>query len=68
MLAVAVLPAFTTVSTETGAMLVYCYYSDQIIIMTDERRTGPVDLPPEVGPSIAACWQAPRRGDQSPSS
>jgi hypothetical protein len=61
---VAVLAAFTSVSTETKAMLVYSYYSDQIIITTDERRSGPVDLPPEVGPSIAACWQAPHQGDQ----
>ena len=45
-------------------MLVYSYYSDQIIITTDERRSGPVDLPPEVGPSIAACWRAPHQGDQ----
>ena len=45
-------------------MLVYSYYSDQIIITTDERWSGPVDLPPEVGPSIAACWRAPHEGDQ----
>ena len=62
-LVVAVLAAFT-VSTEARAMLVYSYYSDQIIITTDERRSGPVDLPPEVGPSIAACWRAPHEGDQ----
>ena len=61
---VAVLVTFTSVSTEARAMLVYSYYSDQIIITTDERRSGPVDLPPEVGPSIAACWQAPHPGDQ----
>ena len=52
------------VSGEASAMLVYSYYSDQIIITTDERRTGPVDLPPEVGPSIAACWRPPHKGDQ----
>ena len=61
---VAVLAAFTRVSTEARAMLVYSYYSDQIIITTDERRSGPVDLPTEVGPSIAACWRAPHQGDQ----
>jgi hypothetical protein len=61
---VAVLAAFTNVSTEARAMLVYSYYSDQIIITTDERRSGPVDLPPEVGPSIVACWRAPHQGDQ----
>ena len=61
---VAVLAAFTSVGTEARAMLVYSYYSDQIIITTDERRRGPVDLPPEVGPSIAACWRAPHQGDQ----
>jgi hypothetical protein len=56
--------AATGHSIEARAMLVYSYYSSQIIITTDERRSGPVDLPPEVGPSIAACWQAPHRGDQ----
>jgi hypothetical protein len=64
MFVVAVLVAFTSVSTEARAMLVYSYYSSQIIVTTDERRSGPVDLPPEVGPSIAACWQAPHQGDQ----
>jgi hypothetical protein len=64
MFLVAVLAAFASVSTEARAMLVYSYYSDQIIITTDERRSGPVDLPPEVGPSIAACWRAPHEGDQ----
>jgi hypothetical protein len=64
MFVVAVLAAFTCVSTEARAMLVYSYYSDPIIITTDERRSGPVDLPPEVGPSIAACWRAPHQGDQ----
>jgi hypothetical protein len=61
---VAVLAAFAGVSTEARAMLVYSYYSSQIIITTDERRSGPVDFPPEVGPSIAACWRAPHQGDQ----
>jgi hypothetical protein len=64
MFVVAALAAFASVSTEASATLVYSYYSDQIIITTDERRSGPVDLPPEVGPSIAACWQAPHQGDQ----
>src|SRR5580704_12216031 len=64
MLVVAVLAAFASVSTEARAMLVYSYYSDQIIVTTDERRSGPVDFPPEVGPSIAACWRAPHEGDQ----
>ena len=64
MFVVAVVTTFTSVSTEARAMLVYSYYSDQIIVTTDERRTGPVDLPPEVGPSIAACWRAPHGGDQ----
>src|ERR1700722_10163749 len=64
MFVVAVLAAFASVSTEARAMLVYSYYSDQIIITTDEWRSGPVDLPPEVGPSIAACWPAPHEGDQ----
>ena len=64
MVVVAVLMAIVSVSTEARAMLVYSYYSDQIIITTDERRSGPVDLPPEVGPSIAACWRAPHEGDQ----
>jgi hypothetical protein len=52
------------VSTESKAMLVYSYYSNRIVVTTDERRSGPVDLPPEVGPSIAACWQAPQAGDE----
>jgi hypothetical protein len=52
------------IAGDARAMLVYSYYSDQIIITTDERRSGPVDLPPEVGPSIAACWWAPHPGDQ----
>ena len=60
----AMLAAFISVSTEARAMLVYSYYSDQIVITTDERWSGPVDLPPEVGPSIAACWRAPHQGDQ----
>jgi hypothetical protein len=64
MFVVAVLAAFASVSTDASAMLVSSYYSDQIIITTDERRSGPVDLPPEVGPSIAACWRAPHEGDQ----
>jgi hypothetical protein len=64
MFVVAVLAAFASVSTEARAMLVYSYYSNQIIVTTDERRSGPVDLPPEVGPSIAACWRAPHQGDQ----
>jgi hypothetical protein len=64
MFMIAVLAAFAGVSTEARATLVYSYYSDQIIVTTDERRSGPVDLPPEVGPSIAACWRAPHQGDQ----
>jgi hypothetical protein len=64
MFVVAMLAAFTSVSTEARAMLVYSYYSNQIIVTTDERRSGPVDVPPEVGPSIAACWRAPHQGDQ----
>jgi hypothetical protein len=63
-MSVAALLAFTGFGAEARAMLVYSYYSSQIIITTDERRSGPVDLPPEVGPSIAACWRAPHRGDQ----
>jgi hypothetical protein len=61
---VAMLAAFISVSNGARAMLVYSYYSNQIIVTTDERRSGPIDLPPEVGPSIAACWQAPHQGDQ----
>ena len=64
MFVAAVLAAFASVSTEAAATLVYSYYSDQIIVTTDERRSGPLDLPPEVGPSIAACWRAPHQGDQ----
>jgi hypothetical protein len=64
MLMVAMLAAFAGFSTEARAMLVYSYYSNQIIVTTDERRSGPVDLPAEVGPSIAACWRAPHEGDQ----
>jgi hypothetical protein len=37
---------------------------NQIIVTTDEWHNGPVDLPPEVGPPIAACWRAPHQGDQ----
>src|ERR1700677_3514789 len=40
---VAVLAAFASVSTEARAMLVYSYYSDQIIVTTDERRSGQGD-------------------------
>jgi hypothetical protein len=61
---VATFAAFISFSNGAGAMLVYSYYSDQIIVTTDERRTGSVDLPQEVGPSIAACWRAPHKGDQ----
>jgi hypothetical protein len=64
MFVVAGLAAFTGAGSEARAMLVYSYYSNQIIVTTDERRSGPVDLPPEVGPSIAACWRAPHQGDQ----
>src|SRR6516165_9913663 len=64
MFVVTALAAFASVSTEARAMLVYSYYSSQIIVTTDERRSGPVNLPPEVGPSIAACWRAPHQGDQ----
>jgi hypothetical protein len=64
MFAAIALAAFAGLSTEASATLVYSYYSDQIIITTDERRSGPVDLPQEVGPSIAACWRAPHQGDQ----
>jgi hypothetical protein len=64
MFVVAVLAAFAGVGAEARATLVYSYYSNQIIVTTDERRSGPVDLPPEVGPSIAACWRAPHQGDQ----
>ena len=64
MLAAIALVAPAGVGAEARANLVYSYYSDQIIITTDERRSGPVDLPQEVGPSIAACWRAPRPGDQ----
>ena len=64
MFVVTALAAFASVSTQARAMLVYSYYSSQIIVTTDERRSGPVDLPPEVGPSIAACWRAPHQGDQ----
>jgi hypothetical protein len=60
----ALLVAFSSVSIEARAMLVYSYYSSQIIVTTNERRTGPVDLPPEVGPTIEACWRAPHQGDQ----
>jgi hypothetical protein len=64
MFVVTVLAAFAGVGSEARATLLYSYYSDQIIITTDERRSGPVDLPPEVGPSIAACWRPPHQGDQ----
>ena len=56
--------AFASVCTDARAMLVYSYYSNQIIVTTDERRSGPIDFPPQVGPSIAACWRAPHQGDQ----
>jgi hypothetical protein len=59
---VCVLAVFT--STEARAMLVTSSYSNHFIITTDERRSGLVHLPKEVGPSLAACWQAPHAGDQ----
>jgi hypothetical protein len=64
MFLVAVLAGFIGAGAEARAMLVYSYYSDQIIVTTDERRSGPVDLPQEVGPSLLACWRAPHQGDQ----
>jgi len=64
MFVVTVLAAFAGIGAEARATLVYSYYSDQTIITTDEMRSGPVDLPPEVGPSIAACWRPPHQGDQ----
>ena len=51
-------------ASQAQAMLTYSYYSDQIIITTDERRTGAVDQPPEVGPNLAYCWNPPHSGDQ----
>ena len=47
------------------AMLVYSYYSDQIIVTTDERRSGPVDLPQEVGPSLSASPAHAPSGESS---
>ena len=47
-----------------GARVVTSYYSDQIIITTDETWDGPVDTPPQVGPALARCWHPPRAGDQ----
>jgi hypothetical protein len=64
MFLVAVLAGFIGAGAEARAMLVYSYYSDQIIVTTDERRSGPVDLPQQVGPSLLACWRAPHQGDQ----
>ena len=40
------------------------FYSDAIIVATDEKRSGPVDLPRDVASAIAACWHAPREGDE----
>lgn len=40
------------------------FYSDAIIVATNERRAGPVDLPRDVATAIAACWHAPREGDE----
>ena len=56
--------ALACVGTDARAVLVSSYYSNQIIVTTDARRSGPVDRPPEVGPAIAPCWRAPRSGDQ----
>ena len=47
-----------------GARVVTSYYSNQIIVTTDETREGPVDTPPQVGPSLARCWHPPAAGDQ----
>jgi hypothetical protein len=52
------------VSTEARAMLVTSSYSNHFTITTDERRSGPIHLPKEVGPALAACWQAPQAGDE----
>ena len=46
------------------ARVVTSYYSNQIIVTTDETRAGPVDTPPQVGPALARCWTSPRAGDQ----
>ena len=46
------------------AFLTSSYDSDAIVIATDERRTGPVDGPTQVGPSLDACWQAPHARDE----
>jgi hypothetical protein len=51
-------------SIEAKAMLVTSSYSNHFTITTDERRSGPIHLPKDVGPSLAACWQAPQAGDE----
>ena len=43
---VAMFVAFISFSNGAGAMLVYSYYSNQIIITTDERRGPRSDAPP----------------------
>ena len=47
-----------------GARVVTSYYSNQIIITTDETRAGPVDMSPQVGPALARCWTSLQDGDQ----
>ena len=62
MLGLSMIPAL--MPSLAGARVVTSYYSNQIIITTDETREGPVDTPSQVGPALARCWHSPQAGDQ----
>ncbi len=59
-----VLPVLVTTSTCVHAKTTVSYFSEAIIITTDERHAGPVDTPADVGRAIEACWRAPHVGDE----
>ena len=53
-----IMPAFAQARTTVS------YFSEAIIITTDERHVGAIDTPADVGRAIEACWRAPHVGDQ----
>ena len=40
------------------------FFSEAIIVTTNERHVGPIDTPADVGRAIEACWNPPHAGDQ----
>lgn len=64
LLAAALLASVCGAPVRARAFTTQSFYSDAIIVATDERRIGRADLPRDVATSIAACWHPPRNGDE----